>query len=72
VLTARLAKINGDTPEVATRGSNSIVSQLEGVNYLVKSVATREKKRESGRAVHHSTLATGSRRGNCASASSER
>jgi len=46
VLTARLAKINGDTPEVGNQdASNAIVGQLEGVDYLVKSVATREKKR---------------------------
>src|SRR3979490_407803 len=44
VLTARLAKINGDTPEVGNQeASDSIVTQLEGVDYLVKSVATREK-----------------------------
>ena len=46
VLTARLAKINGDTPEVGNQeASDSIVTQLDGVDYLVKSVATREKKR---------------------------
>jgi DNA topoisomerase-1 len=46
VLTARLAKINGETPEVGKQEtSDIIVAQLDGTNYIVKSVATREKKR---------------------------
>src|SRR5437667_5270870 len=46
VLTARLAKINGETPEVGNQEtSDSIVTQLDGTKYIVKSVATREKKR---------------------------
>src|ERR1044072_4692452 len=37
VLTARLAKINGETPEVANQESaDSIVAQLEGAPYIVK------------------------------------
>src|SRR5882762_8277291 len=46
MLTARLAKINGETPEVGNQETaDSIVAQLDGVPYIVKSVATREKKR---------------------------
>src|SRR5712691_3615486 len=46
VLTARLAKINRDTPEVGNQETaDSIVTQIDGVTYLVKSVATREKRR---------------------------
>jgi DNA topoisomerase-1 len=46
VLTARLAKINGETPEVGNQEtSDSIVSQLVDTSYLVKSVGTKEKKR---------------------------
>src|SRR4051812_18921903 len=46
VLTARLVKINGETPEVGNQEtSSSIVTQLDDTNYIVKSVATREKKR---------------------------
>src|SRR5712671_5157264 len=46
LLTARLAKINGETPEVGNQGtSDAILAQLDGVPYIVKSVATREKKR---------------------------
>src|SRR5258705_3144622 len=46
VLTARLVKINGDTPEVGNQETaDSIVTQVDGAKYLVKSVATREKRR---------------------------
>src|SRR5437867_1582118 len=46
LLTARLAKINGDTPEVGRQETaDSIVTQLDGAPYLVKSVTRREKKR---------------------------
>jgi DNA topoisomerase-1 len=46
VLTARLAKVNGDTPEVGNQDTaDSILAQLDGVPYIVKSVATREKRR---------------------------
>src|SRR5712691_3053470 len=46
ILTARLAKIDGETPEVGKQETaDSIVAQLDGVPYIVKSVATREKKR---------------------------
>src|SRR6266436_10020137 len=46
VLTARLFKLNGETPEVGNQESaDSIVAQLADAPYVVKSVATREKKR---------------------------
>src|SRR5437867_4165341 len=46
LLTARLAKVNGETPEVGNREtSDSIVTQIDGAPYLVKSVTRREKKR---------------------------
>src|SRR6266576_1029976 len=42
LLTARLAKVNGETPEVGNQQtSDSILAQLEGVDYIVKSVGTR-------------------------------
>ncbi len=46
MLSARLFKANDETPEVgADVVANDIVSQIEGVDYVVKSVGTREKKR---------------------------
>src|SRR6266436_7679110 len=46
VLTARLFKLNGETPEVGNQESaDSIVAQLADAPYIVKSVTTREKKR---------------------------
>jgi DNA topoisomerase-1 len=46
VLTARLAKKNGQNLEIADEtASNAIVSALEGTKYVVNAVATREKKR---------------------------
>ena len=46
VLTARLAKVNGETPEVGNQeAADSIVAQVDGVPYVVKSVGTKEKKR---------------------------
>ena len=46
VLSARLIKANEETPELADRtATDSLVAQLQGVDYIVKSVATREKKR---------------------------
>ena len=46
LLTARLAKINGDTPEVGNQdAATGIVTQLDGSDYIVKSVGTKEKKR---------------------------
>ncbi len=46
LLTARLIKQNDETPEVgAKEAADGIVAQLEGADYVVKSVGTREKKR---------------------------
>src|SRR5712664_1108503 len=46
LLTARLAKVNGETPEVGNQETaDSIVTQLAEALYKVKSVATKEKKR---------------------------
>jgi DNA topoisomerase-1 len=46
LLTARLIKRNDETPEVgAKETADGIVAQLEGADYIVKSVGTREKKR---------------------------
>src|SRR5260370_6288618 len=46
VLSARLIKANDETPELANQeATDSLVAQLAGVDYMVKSVATREKKR---------------------------
>jgi DNA topoisomerase-1 len=46
VLSARLIKANDETPELANQeATDSLVAQLADVDYMVKSVATREKKR---------------------------
>jgi len=46
LLTARLIKQNDETPEVGAQATaDGIVAQLEGADYIVKSVGTREKKR---------------------------
>jgi len=46
VLTARLIKQNDETPEIGNQESaNAIRKALEGAEYDVKSVATREKRR---------------------------
>jgi DNA topoisomerase-1 len=45
-LTARLIKANDETPEVRAQATaDEIVAQLEAADYVVKSVGTREKKR---------------------------
>src|SRR5579864_3344737 len=45
LLTARLIKQNDETPEVGNQQTaDGIVAQLEGADYIVKSVSTREKK----------------------------
>src|SRR6476620_5034824 len=45
ILTARLAKVNGETPEVGNQeASDSILAQLVDASYVVRSVGTREKK----------------------------
>jgi len=46
VLTARLIRQNDETPEVsAQETADRIVTNLDGAEYVVKSVGTREKKR---------------------------
>jgi DNA topoisomerase-1 len=46
VLTARLAKINDVNAEIGNQeASDEILAALDGVDYIVKSVGTREKKR---------------------------
>jgi DNA topoisomerase-1 len=46
LLTARLIKQNDETPEVgAKEAADGIVAQVEGADYIVRSVGTREKKR---------------------------
>jgi DNA topoisomerase I len=46
VLTARLNKVADKAPEIGNEAAASaIVSDVEGASYVVKSVATREKKR---------------------------
>ncbi len=46
VLSTRLIKANDETPELPNQQiTDSLVSQLAGVDYIVKSVATREKRR---------------------------
>jgi DNA topoisomerase-1 len=46
VLTARLFKVNDETPEIVSQeASDALVAQLDGADYIVKSVGTREKKR---------------------------
>ena len=46
ILIARLTRANEETPEVgAQAAADDIVAQLEAADYVVKSVGTREKKR---------------------------
>jgi DNA topoisomerase I len=46
VLSTRLIRIGDQTPELVNQEqTDALVAQLEGANYIVKSVATREKKR---------------------------
>jgi len=45
-LTARLIKQNDETPEIGNQETaDGVVAQLDGADYIVKSVTTREKKR---------------------------
>jgi DNA topoisomerase I len=47
-LTTRLIKIGDQTPElVSQEQTDALVAQLDGAKYVVKSVATREKKRNA-------------------------
>jgi len=44
--TARLIRQNEETPEIGNQqAADTLVAQLDGVDYIVKSVGTREKKR---------------------------
>ncbi|MBV9745495.1 MAG: type I DNA topoisomerase [Acidobacteriia bacterium] len=46
LLTARLAKRNDETPEIGNQqAADAVVQDLDGATYVVKSVTTREKKR---------------------------
>src|SRR5215813_3745250 len=48
VLTTRLLKIGDQTPELTNQEqTDALVAQLDGADYIVKSVATREKKRNA-------------------------
>src|SRR3954462_15034680 len=46
LLSARLFKINDDSVEIGSQqGSDEVLTALDGADYIVKSVGTREKKR---------------------------
>jgi DNA topoisomerase-1 len=46
MLSARLFKLNDETPEIGGKeASDALLAQVEGADYIVKSVGTREKKR---------------------------
>src|SRR5690349_20968458 len=46
ILAARLFKVNDETPEIGNQElSDAIVRSLEGADYVVKSVSTKEKRR---------------------------
>ncbi|MDE3166590.1 MAG: type I DNA topoisomerase, partial [Acidobacteriota bacterium] len=46
VLTTRLIKAGDETPELASQEqTDALLARIEGASYIVKSVATREKKR---------------------------
>ena len=46
VLTARLIRQNEETPEIGNQAvADGLIAQLENADYIVKSVGTREKKR---------------------------
>src|SRR5262249_9893253 len=46
VLTARLIRQNEETPEIGNQqAADALIVQLDGANYIVKSVGTREKRR---------------------------
>jgi DNA topoisomerase I len=57
VLTARLIRQNDETPEIGNQATaDGLIAQLEGSDYLVKSVGTREKKRNPVASFITSTL----------------
>src|SRR6202140_1616981 len=46
VLSARLFKVNDETPEIGGKeAADELLAQIEGADYIIKSVGTREKKR---------------------------
>jgi DNA topoisomerase-1 len=46
MLSARLFKVNDETPEIGSKeAADELLAQIEGAGYIVKSVGTREKKR---------------------------
>src|SRR5450755_2464331 len=46
MLSARLFKLNDETPEIGGKeAADELLAQIEGADYIVKSVGTREKKR---------------------------
>jgi DNA topoisomerase-1 len=46
LLSARLFKLNDETPEIGGKeAADALLAQIEGADYIVKSVGTREKKR---------------------------
>src|SRR5471030_1482236 len=46
LLSARLFKLNDETPEIGGKeAADELLAQIEGADYIVKSVGTREKKR---------------------------
>ena len=60
VLTARLNKKADETPTIGNEATaKEIVDDLDGASYIVKSVSTREKKRNPVAAVHHFHSAAG-------------
>src|SRR5262245_27392918 len=57
ILNARLIKINDETAEVPSKeSSDAILAGLEGADYIVRSVGTREKKRNPDAPFITSTL----------------
>jgi DNA topoisomerase-1 len=48
LLVTRLVKANDETPEIGDQATvDALVAQLDGADYIVKSVGTREKKRNA-------------------------
>jgi DNA topoisomerase-1 len=46
VLSARLIRQNAETPEIPNQGAaDALIAQLQGTDYIVQSVSTREKRR---------------------------
>jgi len=57
ILNARLIRQNDETPEIGNQATaDGLIAQLEGASYVVKSVGTREKKRNPVASFITSTL----------------